>query len=309
MASYVLIPTLAFSLLTGAAEPQTAKANRGSLQRKPIEAPTIKVFTLRFVDAAEVVGTLEALLPGNELRITADVRSNSVLVSGSEEQLKIVEALLLKLDDSDATQTKNNGPVFEVMAVRPANADSIQQAVRIVGGRDLRVTFDPRASRLLVSGDEAGVERLRQLIKVLDVPRPPIAEPVKVRVIWLTTDKSAAEPGPHLAKVIQSLDRVGIKGLRQKAQVMANVTEPGSDFSVRGVVGEETQISVTGNREGDSLEPARLDVSIEINRSNKQPPIDLSATVTLGVGQMVVLGATPTGEGQSVFVVELIPGI
>ena len=308
MADYVLIPALAFSLLTGAAEPQTAQVNRGSLQKKSTQAPLIKVFALRFVDAAEVVGTLDALLPGKGLRITADVRSNSVLVSGSEEELKIVEALLLRLDDSKTTQAKSNGPVFEVMTVRPANAQSIQEAVRIVG-RDVRVAFDPRASRLLVSGDEAGVERLRNLIKVLDVPRPPVAEPVKVRVIWLTTDTSAAEPGPHLAKVIQSLDRVGIKGLRQKTQVMANVTEPGSDFSVRGVVGEETQISVTGERQGDSLEPARLDISIEIDRNDKQPPIDLSATVTLGVGQMVVLGATPTGDGQSVFVVELIPGI
>ena len=302
MSVSVLVPALMLGLLS----PAQAQVAEKSVQQ---EAPlTIKVYQLRNAVAEEAVNILHSLLQTSDARLIADGRTNSVIAHGPPATHQIVEALLLQLDEPGEKRRSVDDSVFEVIQINQANANSISQALK-VASRDVRLSLDPKANRLLVSGTEAGVAKVRSLVKLLDVPRPRAAEPVKMRVIWLTTEKSAAEPGPHLTKVIKSLERVGITGLRQKTQVMANVTEPGSDFSVRGVVGDDTQISVTGQREGDSLQPARLDVSIDIRRGSSKNSIDLRATVTLGVGQMVVLGATPTGDGQSVFVVELIPGL
>ena len=305
MSSFVLIPALTVGLLAGATEPQTKRATPVPQQQQKDKTPLIKVFTLKNAPAAEAAQTIRELIT-DDVRIVADELSNSLIVSGPEDIHKVVEALLVRLDEPRVN--KPDESIFEVIQLRPENTDAVQRAMSVYDG-DARLMVDPRTSRLLVSGKPASIRRLKDLIKTLDVPQARPSQPVKMRVIWLTTDKSADEPGPHLKKVIESLDRVGIKGLRQKTQVMANVTEPNSDFSIRGLVGEDTQISVTGNRQGDSVEPAKLAISIDIRPAKRQASIDLSATVSLSAGQMVVLGATPTGEGQSVFVVELIPGI
>lgn len=305
MSSFVLVPALTVGLLAGAIEPQTTKVAQIAQQKQGGKAPVIKVFALKNVPAGDAAETLRELI-GDDVRIVADKVSNSLIVSGPEDLHQISEALLLRLDKPRVNRPDDS--VFEVIQLRPENADAVQRAISVYEG-DARLMVDPRTSRLLVSGKPASIKRLRELIKTVDVPQVRSSQPVKMRVIWLTTDKSADEPGPHLKKVIESLDRVGIKGLRQKTQVMANVTEPNSDFSIRGLVGADTQISVTGDRIGDGIEPAKLAISIDIRPANRQASVDLSATVSLGVGQMVVLGATPTGDGQSVFVVELIPGL
>ncbi len=66
---------------------------------------SLKIYSLENAVASEAAKVLESALPVSQgdqpLRIAVDERTNSLVVSGSENQLKIAEALLLRLDESD----------------------------------------------------------------------------------------------------------------------------------------------------------------------------------------------------------------
>jgi hypothetical protein len=71
--------------------------NQASL---PIEDSETKVFSLRHVKAPDASGTLESLF-GSHVRVATDDRSNSLIVIGKTDTLKVVEAILLRLDQSE----------------------------------------------------------------------------------------------------------------------------------------------------------------------------------------------------------------
>ena len=100
----------------------------------------IKIFPVKNGDAGSLVETLKALLPAQgagssaspqlssapdetalmPLRFTVDTRGNNIIVVGSEGDLRIVEALILRLDESDKAQRKStvyqlkNSPAVDV---------------------------------------------------------------------------------------------------------------------------------------------------------------------------------------------------
>jgi hypothetical protein len=69
----------------------------------------LKIFSLENAVASEAAKVLETAVPvpqgDKPLRIAVDERTSSLIVSGSEEQLKIADALLMRLDESDAHDT------------------------------------------------------------------------------------------------------------------------------------------------------------------------------------------------------------
>ncbi|GIW97360.1 MAG: hypothetical protein KatS3mg111_0693 [Pirellulaceae bacterium] len=124
------------------------------LDQLPGAEATIKVFRLKNADATLVAQTLQGLfgLPvtagqnatGNllnnlsrtglttggdsalvQLQIAAEARTNSVIVSGSESDLKVIEVLMLRLDE-DVPEDRRN----EVIWLRNANAEEVATAVQ-----------------------------------------------------------------------------------------------------------------------------------------------------------------------------------
>ncbi|MAG93219.1 MAG: hypothetical protein CMJ48_05665 [Planctomycetaceae bacterium] len=70
------------------------------------EPGQIKVFVLTNVDAGEAAKVVSHLFEGRPgapkvVKVEANARTNSLIVSGHEEQLELIEALLLKLDSSE----------------------------------------------------------------------------------------------------------------------------------------------------------------------------------------------------------------
>jgi hypothetical protein len=66
----------------------------------------LKIFSLQNASASDAAAILQSVLPVSQneepLRIGVDARSNALIVSASEEKLKIIEAVLLRLDESDS---------------------------------------------------------------------------------------------------------------------------------------------------------------------------------------------------------------
>ncbi|MDD4269144.1 MAG: secretin N-terminal domain-containing protein [Thermoguttaceae bacterium] len=110
---------------------------------KPSAVAQIKVFRIRKGDASNMATMLQSLLPsaagaatqpqlaGAEgesslvpVRFTVDTRTNSIIATGSEGDLAIIEALLLRLDEEDVQQRIN-----EVYRLRNAPALDVAQSI------------------------------------------------------------------------------------------------------------------------------------------------------------------------------------
>ena len=66
-----------------------------------VRSHEVRVFSLANGDANELVRVLDKTYAGrraSSMKVAADARTNSIIVSGAAEDLDVVEALLLRLD-------------------------------------------------------------------------------------------------------------------------------------------------------------------------------------------------------------------
>jgi len=123
-----------------------------------------------------------------QLSITVDLRTNSLLVSGSEEYLERVSGIIRNLDSQTGTQREQI--TYELKNARVEEvADALQQFIqieqdriaRLLGPdrsgslqrrleREISVVGVPGSSRLILSASPRYMERVRSLIDELDTP-------------------------------------------------------------------------------------------------------------------------------------------
>jgi type II secretion system protein D len=179
----------------------------------------IKVFRVINGDANNLVITLRSLFPAETgvsqgpalagaegetslvpLRFSVDTRSNSIIVTGSEGDLKIIEALLLRLDERGLNDRKNqvyrlkNAPALEV-----ANAINeflrseriVQQAAPGVESpfeqieREVVVVPETISNSLILSSTPRFFEEIEQLINKLDEEPPQVMIQVLIAEVKL----------------------------------------------------------------------------------------------------------------------------
>ncbi|HRE99094.1 MAG TPA: secretin N-terminal domain-containing protein [Pirellulaceae bacterium] len=179
----------------------------------------IKIFPVVNGDASSMVETLRALIPsqtGNDtgprlssepgetslapLRFTVDVRSNSVIATGSDGDLRIVEALIVRLDEGDAMQRKTavyqlkNAPAVDVAlsineflrnrrqveSAAPGQANPFQQLEK-----EVVVVPEPVANKLILSATPRYFEEIEQLIEKLDEQPPQVMIQVLIAEVTL----------------------------------------------------------------------------------------------------------------------------
>jgi len=89
----------------------------------------IRIFRLKYALAADVEKTVKALLGDKDsqaMRITSDPRTNSLLASGSSEQLEMIEAVLARLDlpDEKSKQPRRSEEQIKEIKDRVALAET-----------------------------------------------------------------------------------------------------------------------------------------------------------------------------------------
>jgi type II secretion system protein D len=188
----------------------------------------IKVFRVENGDAASLVQMLRSLLPGETsaslklssdadepslapLRFSIDARTNSIIATGSEGDLRIIEALLLRLDEREFSQRKNtvyrlkNAPAVDVALAINNFLRSERQAQEISPGtlspfeqieREVVVVPEPVGNRLIVSATPRYYEEIERLIEQLDEPPPQVVIQVLIAEVSLeNVDEFGVELG------------------------------------------------------------------------------------------------------------------
>jgi type II secretion system protein D len=186
---------------------------------------TLKVFTLNNGDAATIVRLLESLFvtssqrtggatqvqtaggdgsqPPTTLRLSADVRTNSILAVGSPDTLRAVEAVILRLDNTDAHQRQT-----VVIKLKNNSSDAVQRAIsdfvsseRAVAQidpdlvstvelleREVFIVSEPVSNSLLLSATPRYFEELKKMIDKLDAPPTQVVIQAMLVEVTLTND-------------------------------------------------------------------------------------------------------------------------
>ncbi|NLX54970.1 MAG: hypothetical protein GXY58_07650 [Planctomycetaceae bacterium] len=191
---------------------------------KQLDAPgdraQIKVFRVLHGDATNLVTMLRSLMPsqlgiefgpqlpvapGEEsvapLRFSVEVRSNSIIAIGSEGDLRIVEALLTRLDQSESMNRKNavyqlkNASALDVTssvnqflqsqrlleAAEPGQSNPYQDLER-----EVIVVPEPIGNRLIVSATPRYYDEIMELIRKLDEAPAQVVIQVLIAEVALT---------------------------------------------------------------------------------------------------------------------------
>jgi len=203
------------------------------LDATPAARAQIKVFTIVNGDASRLVEMLNALFgiatqtaggfgaqaaqqQGNanllvRLRFSVDQRTNSIIASGSADDLTVVEAILLRLDDSDIRQRQSivyrlkNAPASDVANAINQFLRSERDVQQVTPGllspfeqieREVVVVPEPVSNSLIVSSTPRYFEEIRKIVEQIDSRPPMVMIQVLIAEVALNnTDEFGIELG------------------------------------------------------------------------------------------------------------------
>ena len=259
----------------------------------------IKIFPIQNGDAASLIETLRSLLPSQSgsdpvssaqlstapgesslapLRFTVDVRSNSIIATGSDGDLKIVDALLLRLDEADAMQRQNivyqlkNSPAVDVaLAINEflRNTRQVENASPATLNpfaqleKEVVVVPEPVSNKLIVSATPRYFNEVRTMIEKLDEQPPQVMIQVLIAEVALNnTDEFGIELGIQDSVLfdrsllgdlltVTSTTNITSPGGAVTSTTQQNVVsatnEPGFNFNNNGPLGNSGSSQALGN--------------------------------------------------------------
>ncbi|MBX3438431.1 MAG: hypothetical protein KF861_13145, partial [Planctomycetaceae bacterium] len=191
-----------------------------TLDETPAASAQIKVFQVVNGDATEMVLMLRSLFPAQAgstnvpqlpaaegetslvpVRFSVDTRTNSIIATGSGSDLRIIEALLARLDAEEAQQRINrvyrlrNSPAIDVAAAVNEFLRSERIVQRTAPGRpnpfqqienEVVVVAEPVGNSLIISASPRYFEEILELVQSLDEQPPQVLVQVIIAEVDLT---------------------------------------------------------------------------------------------------------------------------
>lgn len=156
--------------------PPPPKPGQPQPKRPKIEADrtVTQVFTLQYIPVNTAIQTLQPLAGQGETRIQFNQASNAVIVTGRKQNVDRLAAVIRNID-------KPNNQGFELVKLRYSSANQMAETLRglMASGKSadggaipqrIYISVDRRTNSILVAGDKADRERMRQVIAKLDIP-------------------------------------------------------------------------------------------------------------------------------------------
>ncbi len=253
----------------------------------PATTAQIKVFQIINGDANELVRTLRALLPAQPIgaasrpqlpvaegeealapvRFAVDTRTNSIIATGATGDLKIIEALLLRLDGRDVQQRKNavyrlrNAPAGDVAVAINEFLRSERQVRRAAPGttspfqqieREVIVVPEKVSNSLIVSATPRFFDEIMTLVKELDAePAQVMIQVVIAEVILTNAEEFGVELGLQdsllfdrsLLSMLETITRTteqqqsGSVATQTTQEIVAAENTPGFNFASGSLLG------------------------------------------------------------------------
>ncbi|MBX7072137.1 MAG: hypothetical protein K1X71_03230 [Pirellulales bacterium] len=241
------------------------------LDSQPASTAQIKVFRVTNGDAVRLVEMLQALLgtqatlPGGPqlasaandpslapLRFSVDQRTNSIIATGAPGDLTIVEAILLRLDESDIEDRKStvfrlkNAPSTDVAQSINEFLRSERQVMEAAPGSyspfqqieaEVVVVPEPVSNSLIISATPRYYDEILRLVEQLDAQPPQVMIQVLIAEVRLDNfEEFGAELGIQDAVLFDRslLSNIIPSGATRYADILSADQTPGFDFNAPG---------------------------------------------------------------------------
>jgi general secretion pathway protein D len=290
----------------------------------PTAVAQIKVFKILNGDAANLIEMLRVLLPGElmiagpqlagaegettlvPVRFSLDTRTNSIIATGSQGDLAIIEALLLRLDEDDVAERMNivyrlkNAPAFDV-------AGAINELIRSrrvlelatpgmrspfeVVEREVIVVPEPVSNSLIISATPRYYEEVLRVVEDLDKQPAQVMIQVVIAEVMLDDfdefgielglqdsvlfDRSLLSGLETITRVTETQSPGGAVTRVQEDVIVAATNTPGFDFNNK-------PLGNAGSDRAFASGPTRLARTVQFQRGASQLAIGLRGLRALG---------------------------
>jgi len=144
--------------------------------------PITRVYELKNASAEAAKGVLDSYkTEGSKVNIVADARMNTLIVTGTNEEIEKVEGIISTIDEELLTRTfKIDNAIFE------DEIEAIKNMLSIVIPEEERINIDSRQSEIIVKGTKEELDNVAIIVAGLDKRAPQIM--IEAKVIEITVD-------------------------------------------------------------------------------------------------------------------------
>ena len=156
-----------------------------------LPASDFRIFRLENATATVLQPTLEQLFaqrvtrgqPVNPITIVSEPRTNSLLVSGTSDDLRLAESIIARLD----TKPDEAGAAVTMFPLKKGDATQVADTLRALyetpgagAAPNVGISVDERINAILVSAGAADLDRIAQLVADLDTDSVPRVTEIRV---------------------------------------------------------------------------------------------------------------------------------
>lgn len=146
--------------------------------------PITRVYELKNASAEAAKGILDGYVKEGAINIVADTRMNTLIITGTIEEIEKVEGIISTLDEELLTRT------FKIdNAIFGDEIEAIKNMLGIIVPEEGRINIDSRQSEIIVKGTEEQLDNVAIMIVGLDKRAPQIMIQAKVAEITLDAER------------------------------------------------------------------------------------------------------------------------
>ena len=315
---------------TRSTRPSIGGRSGGTQEQKVSKPPQeLKIFRLRSVDPEMAMQVVATLIDSKDCRIAVDPRTNGLIISGSKETVKVVEAILLRLDEG--TDRKST-----IVHLKNVPADEVAKILlkQLGSAEKMQLVADPRQNALLLSAPEGVMKNALELLEVLDVPvtKGKLAgKNVLINTYWIVDQASVGDRFANwkLREIPSSIEKL----VKEKLAKRANIKIPmlATNLAVQAEIGEQLTSSSAIQNGGSGNINDQSSYEIDImgsiwNEPSSGDKVDLELQMKIGLkgknknsgdsriqtkissplNHPICLGMTPVNGVDSILVLEIV---
>lgn len=146
--------------------------------------PVTRIYELKNASAEAAKGILDGYVKDEAVNIVADARMNTLIITGTNEEIEKLEAIISTIDEELLTRT------FKIdNAIYKEEIEGIKSMLSIIVPEEGRINIDSRQSEIIVKGTEEELDNVATMIIGLDKRAPQIMIQAKVAEITLDSEK------------------------------------------------------------------------------------------------------------------------
>lgn len=146
--------------------------------------PVTRIYELKNASAEAAKGILDGYVKEGTINIVADARMNTLIITGTNEEIEKIEGIISTIDEELLTRT------FKIdNAIFGDEIEAIKNMLGIIVPEEGRINIDSRQSEIIVKGTEEQLDNVATMIVGLDKRAPQIMIQAKVAEITLDAEK------------------------------------------------------------------------------------------------------------------------